>query len=417
MFEYIQRLKLAVITLFKWLFCSVVCGCFIGSVGAVFHLMLGYVGSLRVEYPFLLFGLPVAGIIIVFMYNIVHEAGNRGTNLVITAIQSNDEVPGRVAPLILVSTLLTHLCGGSAGREGTGVQMGGAIADQFSRLFRMRRRDHRLMVAIGISAGFASVFGTPLAGAVFGLEVIVVGRMRYEAILPSFLSAAVASMVCHAWGVEHTHYVVSEVPFPDASNLLWTIGAGILFGLAAMLFSRSIGFWSGMAKRISYPPFRPLIGGLVIAAAVWMMGTTKYIGLGVPTIVASFTEQQMWYDFLLKILFTTFTIGVGFKGGEVTPLFFVGATLGSALSAVVPLPMGLLAGIGFVAVFAGATNTPIACTLMGIELFGAEPGLYLGIACVVAYLFSGHTGIYTAQLIGSPKHLAYSRRKGKTLAE
>ena len=155
----------------------------------------------------------------------------------------------------------------------------------------------------------------------------------------------------------------------------------------------------------------------MIAAAVWMMGTTKYIGLGVPTIVASFSEQQMWYDFLLKILFTTFTIGVGFKGGEVTPLFFVGATLGSALSAVVPLPMGLLAGIGFVAVFAGATNTPIACTLMGIELFGAEPGLYLGIACVVAYLFSGHTGIYTAQLIGSPKHLAYSRRKGKTLAE
>ena len=146
----------------------------------------------------------------------------------------------------------------------------------------------------------------------------------------------------------------------------------------------------------------------MIAAAVWIIGTTKYIGLGVPTIVASFSEQQMWYDFLLKILFTTFTIGVGFKGGAVTPLFFVGATLGSALSAVVPLPMGLLAG---------ATNTPIACTLMGIELFGAEPGLYLGIACVVAYLFSGHTGIYTAQLIGSPKHLAYSRRKGKTLAE
>ena len=352
------------------------------------------------------------------MYHYWAGTASRGNNYLIEEIRSpHDIIPFRMAPLVYIGTVLTHLFGGSAGREGTGVQMGGAIADQFSRLFRMRRRDHRLMVAIGISAGFASVFGTPLAGAVFGLEVIVVGRMRYEAILPSFLSAAVASMVCHAWGVEHTHYVVSEVPFPDASNLLWTIGAGILFGLAAMLFSRSIGFWSGMAKRISYPPFRPLIGGLVIAAVVWMMGTTKYIGLGVPTIVASFSEQQMWYDFLLKILFTTFTIGVGFKGGEVTPLFFVGATLGSALSAVVPLPMGLLAGIGFVAVFAGATNTPIACTLMGIELFGAEPGLYLGIACVVAYLFSGHTGIYTAQLIGSPKHLAYSRRKGKTLAE
>ena len=384
----------------KWLFLSVLSGACIGSASALLLVSLEWATQYREHHLWIIALLPVAGLLIGLMYHYWAGTASRGNNYLIEEIRSpHDIIPFRMAPLVYIGTVL------------------GAIADQFSRLFRMRRRDHRLMVAIGISAGFASVFGTPLAGAVFGLEVIVVGRMRYEAILPSFLSAAVASMVCHAWGVEHTHYVVSEVPFPDASNLLWTIGTGILFGLAAMLFSRSIGFWSGMAKRISYPPFRPLIGGLVIAAAVWMMGTTKYIGLGVPTIVASFTEQQMWYDFLLKILFTTFTIGVGFKGGEVTPLFFVGATLGSALSAVVPLPMGLLAGIGFVAVFAGATNTPIACTLMGIELFGAEPGLYLGIACVVAYLFSGHTGIYTAQLIGSPKHLAYSRRKGKTLAE
>ena len=401
----------------KWLFLSVLSGACIGSASALLLVSLEWATQYREHHLWIIALLPVAGLLIGLMYHYWAGTASRGNNYLIEEIRSpHDIIPFRMAPLVYIGTVLTHLFGGSAGREGTGVQMGGAIADQFSRLFRMRRRDHRLMVAIGISAGFASVFGTPLAGAVFGLEVMV-GRMRYEAILPGFLSAAVASMVCHAWGVEHTHYVVSEVPFPDASNLLWTIGAGILFGLAAMLFSRSIGFWSGMAKRISYPPFRPLIGGLVIAAAVWMIGTTKYIGLGVPTIVASFSEQQMWYDFLLKILFTTFTIGVGFKGGEVTPLFFVGATLGSALSAVVPLPMGLLAGIGFVAVFAGATNTPIACTLMGIELFGAEPGLYLGIACVVAYLFSGHTGIYTAQLIGSPKHLAYSRRKGKTLAE
>lgn len=402
----------------KWLFLSVLSGACIGSASALLLVSLEWVTRYREHHLWVIALLPVAGLLIGLMYHYWAGTASRGNNYLIEEIRSpHDIIPFRMAPLVYVGTVLTHLFGGSAGREGTGVQMGGAIADQFSRLFRMRRRDHRLMVAIGISAGFASVFGTPLAGAVFGLEVIVVGRMRYEAILPSFLSAAVASMVCHAWGVEHTHYVVSEVPFPDVPNLLWTIGTGVLFGLAAMLFSRFIGFWSRMAKHISYPPFRPLIGGLVIAAAVWMMGTTKYIGLGVPVIVSSFSEQQMWYDFLLKILFTTFTIGVGFKGGEVTPLFFVGATLGSALSAVVPLPMGLLAGIGFVAVFAGATNTPIACTLMGIELFGAEPGLYLGLACVVAYLFSGHTGIYTAQLIGSPKHLAYFRQKGKTLAE
>ena len=404
--------------LIKWLFLSAVSGACIGSASALLLVSLEWATQYREHHLWIIALLPVAGLLIGLMYHYLAGTAARGNNFLIEEIRSpHDIIPFRMAPLVNIGNVLAHLIGGSAGREGTGVQMGGAIADQFSRLFRMRRRDHRLMVGIGISAGFASVFGTPLAGAVFGLEVIVVGRMRYEAILPVFLSAAFAQLACHAWGVEHTHYVVSEVPFPEASNLLWTIGAGILFGLAAMLFSRSIGFWSGMAKRISYPPFRPLIGGLVIAAAVWMIGTTKYIGLGVPTVLASFSEQQMRYDFLLKILFTTFTIGVGFKGGEVTPLFFVGATLGSALSAVVTLPMGLLAGIGFVAVFAGATNTPIACTLMGIELFGAEPGLYLGIACVVAYLFSGHTGIYTAQLIGSPKHLAYSRRKGKTLAE
>lgn len=300
----------------KWLFLSVLSGACIGSASALLLVSLEWVTQYREHHLWIIALLPVAGLLIGLMYHYWAGTASRGNNYLIEEIRSpHDIIPFRMAPLVYIGTVLTHLFGGSAGREGTGVQMGGAIADQFSRLFRMRRRDHRLMVAIGISAGFASVFGTPLAGAVFGLEVIVVGRMRYEAILPSFLSAAVASMVCHAWGVEHTHYVVSEVPFPDASNLLWTIGAGILFGLAAMLFSRSIGFWSGMAKRISYPPFRPLIGGLVIAAVVWMMGTTKYIGLGVPTIVASFSEQQMWYDFLLKILFTTFTIGVGFKGG------------------------------------------------------------------------------------------------------
>ena len=199
--------------------------------------------------------------------------------------------------------------------------------------------------------------------------------------------------------------------------MLLVLLASLFLGLAARLFSRSIPFWGKLAKKyISYPPFRPLLGGVCIAMLVWIMGTTKYIGLGIPVIVNSFSEPQMWYDFLIKLFLTTLTIGVGFKGGEVTPLFFVGATLGSALSAIIPLPLSFMAGIGFVAVFAGATNTPIACTLMGIELFGIEAGMYLGIACVASYLFSGHTGIYTAQIVGSPKHIAYWKsKKGTTL--
>ena len=185
-----------------------------------------------------------------------------------------------------------------------------------------------------------------------------------------------------------------------------------------MLFSKSTHFWSNLFKKyIQYPPLRPLIGGVVIATTVYFMGTTKYIGLGVPTIIDAFNIDLNSYDFFLKILLTSFTLGAGFKGGEVTPLFFIGATLGNVLIWFIPLPMPLLAGMGFVAVFAGATNTPIACTIMGIELFGIESGVFIALACTTSYLFSGHTGIYTAQIIGSPKYLFFKKEKGLKLTD
>lgn len=402
----------------KWLVLTAVTGGLIGSASALLLYSLAWATEYRESHVWIIGLLPLAGLFIGLMYHYLAGTAARGNNFLIEEIRtSRNIIPFKMAPLVYIGTVLTHLFGGSAGREGTGVQMGGAIADFLSRFFKMHPYDRKIMVQIGIGAGFASVFGTPLAGAVFALEVIVVGRMRYDAILPIFLSAFFAHYACHAWGVEHTVYTMSEVPGLNIQTLLWVLLASLLFGLTAMLFSRSIGFWIGLAKKyVSYAPFRPLLGGICIALCVWLMGTTKYIGLGVPVIVSSFTEVQMWYDFLLKLLLTTFTIGVGFKGGEVTPLFFVGATLGSALSALLPLPVSFLAGLGFVAVFAGATNTPIACTLMGIELFGIEAGIYLGIACVAAYLFSGHTGIYTSQVVGSPKHLAYWKaRKGTTL--
>lgn len=403
--------------LVKWFFLSLLSGGLIGSASALLLVSLNWATDYREHHLGIIAFLPIAGLLIGLMYHYWAGTSAKGNNFLIEEIRSpRDIIPFKMAPLVYIGTVLTHLFGGSAGREGTGVQMGGAIADQFSRILQMNHYNRKMMVVIGISAGFASVFGTPLAGAVFGLEVIVIGRMRYEALLPSFLSAVFAHLTCGAWGIAHTHYPVPEIPPLTVVAVLWVIFAAICFGVVAMLFSRSIVLWGNLAKRyVTYPPLRPLCGGIVIALAVWMLGTTKYIGLGVPTIVASFTEQQAAYDFFFKLLLTTFTIGVGFKGGEVTPLFFVGATLGSALSAVIPLPVSLLAGMGFVAVFAGATNTPIACTLMGLELFGIEAGMFLGIACVIAYLFSGHTGIYTSQVIGSPKHALYLRKKGHTL--
>jgi H+/Cl- antiporter ClcA len=403
--------------LIRWFLITLLAGGLIGSASALLLVSLQLVTDYRESNVWIIALLPVAGLIIGLMYHYLGTSVAKGNNYLIEEIHSpRDIIPFKMAPLIYIGTVITHLFGGSAGREGTAVQMGGAIADQFSRLLKLKQRDHKIMVIVGISAGFASVFGTPLAGAVFALEVIIIGRMRYDAILPSFLAAIFAHLTCYMWGVAHTHYSVSEVPPLNIQNVLWVIVVGILCGLAAMTFSRLVHVWSKLAKnKIQYAPLRPFWGGIVIALSVWLLGTTKYIGLGVPVILESFSVQQEWYSFLLKILLTTFTIGVGFKGGEVTPLFFVGATLGSALFGVVPLPLALLAGIGFVAVFAGATNTPIACTLMGIELFGAHSGIYIGLACVIAYLFSGHTGIYASQIIGTPKHLIYGRSKGQKL--
>lgn len=419
--NYIYRVRFEQVIfgyILKWILITAVAGALIGSASALLLSSLNWATDYRESHLWIIGLLPLAGLVIGLIYHYFAGTAARGNNFLIEEIHSaHNIIPFKMAPLVYIGTVLTHLFGGSAGREGTGVQMGGAIADFMSRIFRMHPYDRKIMIQIGIGAGFASVFGTPLAGAVFALEVIIVGRMRYDAILPIFLASFFANYACHAWGIKHTVYHITQVPGLGVDILLWVLLASVFFGLTARLFSRSIEFWSRTAKKyVAYAPFRPLLGGICIALCVWIMGTTKYIGLGVPVIVNSFSETQMWYDFLLKLILTTFTIGVGFKGGEVTPLFFVGVTLGSALSAVIPLPLSFMAGIGFVAVFAGATNTPIACTFMGIELFGVEAGIYLGVACVASYLFSGHTGIYTAQIVGSPKHIAYWKsKKGTTI--
>jgi PII-like signaling protein len=284
----------------------------------------------------------------------------------------------------------------------------------------MSPHDRRLLLMAGISAGFGSVFGTPLAGAVFGIEVLAIGRLSYDAIAPCFLSAFIGDLVTHAWGVKHSVYRVSEVPPLNIERLALAIIAGIVFGLTGMAFAKFTHTVSHTARRfIAHAPLRPVAGGLLVTAAVFGFGlahTSKYIGLGLPTILASFSTRVAPYDFLGKFLFTGITLGTGFKGGEVTPLFYIGSTLGNALSRILPLPSSLLAGMGLAAVFAGAANTPIASTLMAVELFGVEAGAYAGIACVVSYLFSGHAGIYSAQRVGKSKHLGSVAEEGLSLA-
>jgi H+/Cl- antiporter ClcA len=393
-----EQLRL-LLDLARWIPIASAAGIMAGSASALLLVSLTLATDLRETHRWLILLLAPAGLFVGYLYKYLGSSVEAGNNLILEEVHAPKAViPLRMTPLILLGTFITHLFGGSAGREGTAIQTGASLADQLTKPLRLMPRDRRILLMAGISAGFASVFGTPLAGAIFGIEVLAFGRLSYDAIAPCFLAAFVGDLVTKAWGVQHTIYHVSEVPTLNVGGILASMAAGVAFGLVGMAFAKATHTVSHTARRlISFAPLRPFCGGILVTTAVLLIGTTKYIGLGIPTIVASFSTGLPIYDFAAKFLFTAVTIGTGFKGGEVTPLFFIGSTLGNALSHILPLPSSLLAGMGFVAVFAGAANTPIASTLMAVELFGAEAGAYAGIACVISYLFSGHSGIYAAK--------------------
>ncbi len=411
-----MRLKSVIKYIFKWLTLALIVGILSGLASALFLFSLEFVTNFREINKWIIWLLPFGGLLIGYGYYLYGNDVVTGNNLILEEYSNpQKKIPFRMAPMVLLGTLITHLFGGSAGREGTAIQMSTSIADQFTKWFSLDKEERKIILICGISAGFASVFGTPLAGAIFAIEVLYFSKINYKSIFPSLLVAYIAYFTVEFLPIHHTHYSIPFVPSITFELVFWTFLVGIPFGLAAMLFSRTTHWWGKMFSRyITFPPLRPFVGGIIIAIAVFLMGTTKFIGLGIPTIVNSFETEQLIYVFLLKILFTGFTLGAGFKGGEVTPLFFVGATLGSFLSLYVPLPTALMAGMGFVAVFSGATHTPIACTVMGMELFGVEGGLFIGIACFVSYSFSGMTGIYTTQIIGGVKGNLYKKFKKST---
>jgi len=409
--------------LIRWTVIIIPIAIVIGSMVALFLWLLNWAIHFRFAHAFILYLLPVAGVLIYFIYKLIGGSAEKGNNLIIDEIHvPGGGVPKRMAPIVLITTIITHLFGGSAGREGTAVQIGGSIAQMFSGWFKLNNDDTRIVLIAGIAAGFGAVFGTPLTGAIFAMEVLTIGRIQYNALLPCLIASIIGDVTVATWGVHHTayhidifatapHWFSTYLSF-DFVLLFKIMIASAAFGLASYLFAWMVhGIKNFFVKRIPIPWLIPVLGGLIIIGLTALIGKPDYLSLGVdPEYAGAVTIPSAFHaggahtwSWLWKTIYTTTTLATGFKGGEVTPLFYIGATLGNTLSVLMDAPVSLFAALGFIAVFAGATNTPLACTIMGVELFGGQYVLFFAVACFTAYFFSGHSGIYSAQRIGVPK--------------
>ena len=387
-------------------------GVLAGTGGAGFLLALDAVTAARFAQPWLLALLPLAGLISAWAYRRAGGPSGRGHNLIIEEIHTaGGGVPLRMAPLVTGASLLTHLCGGSAGREGTGVQMGGALAGGLARALGLDGERRSTLLSAGVAGGFGAIFGTPLAGAVFAREVLVRGRLSHHGLGACLVAALTGDLVCTAWGAHHAdlatlarlgEWTTDGLAAPLAQSAL----VGLAAGLVARLFVAAARAVTRALEKIA-PAWwlKPILGGLAVGGLALALGTDVYLGLGTahpdpaaPSLLTLFSPGGAApADWLWKLLFTAVTIGAGFKGGEVTPLFFIGAALGHVLGPLAGLPIAPAAALGFVAVFAGASKTPLACTLLGVELFGGEHAALFGVACLTAFLAGGRDGIYEAQ--------------------
>ena len=415
--ETLQRARMAAFTLVKWLLCSVLSGSVIGLMGALFYKCLQYVTNIRTTYSFTLFFLPLAGIIIVFIYRLTNEADNTGTNLVITAIQSNVEVPVKVTPLIIISTLLTHLCGGSAGREGAALQVGGSLGDFFAKIFNFDDKDTRIMIMCGMSACFSALFGTPIAAAVFSMEVISVGVMYYAALLPCVVASLVAYDFAGSFGIHPENFHVTGIPAFSMENGIKMGIIAVGCGAVSILFCLLLEYVSkGYDKWLKNPYLRVFAAGCLVVVLYWILGTDRYMGAGNQLIEQAVEHgQTQTFDFFWKMLLTALAMRAGFRGGEIVPSFAIGATFGCLAGQIMGFSPSLSAAAGMTAVFCGVTNCPVTSILIAFELFGFQGVSYYLLAVAVSYAVSGYYGLYKDQTIVYSKYKAkYVNRHTKT---
>ena len=391
----------------KWVFIGIIVGATAGLVGAVFHLALGFATTTRQQNPWIIWLLPLAGLVIVYLYKITNQLGSAGTNLVLTAIRNESEKPKLITvPLIFISTALTHLFGGSAGREGAALQLGAGVSVFIGKKLRLSDKDMAIISMCGMSAGFSALFGTPFTATIFSMEVTSVGIMYYSAFVPSIISAIIARKIAMLFGIPKTFFSISAVPEATILNLARVLVLGALLAGVSYVFCLTIHkagkFYNHLFKSAYIKIF---VGGIIVS--IFSLITTKYCGAGMDVIIGAIEGQSSsYYDFILKIILTAITLGAGFKGGEIVPAFFTGATFGSAYSKFLGLPSGFGGAIGLIGVFCASTNCPLSAVALGLELFGAEGLIFFSVVSAVSYMLSGYTGLYSEQKIMYSKYRA-----------
>lgn len=388
-------------TLIKWLFLGTFIGFLVGSVCSIFGHMLVWANNYRLEHQWISMLLPIGGLLIVFMYRVWNNEDDKGTNTVISSIHSNTGIRTRMAPLIYVSTIITHLFGGSAGREGAAIQLGGSIANRIGKELSLNDNDQRIIIMCGMSAGFSALFGAPMAAAIFSLEVISIGIMHYSALVPCVTASMTAHFLSGYLELKPEAFTVVSIPEFTPFIFVKIIVFAALAGCVSVMFCICLHQAGHLYKKyIKNRYLRIFVGGCLVLLLCAVLGTNEYLGSGQGIMEHIFHhEETKWYSFLLKMVFTALTLGAGFKGGEIVPSFCIGAAFGCAVAALFGLPVTLVAACGMVGVFCGVTNCPITSLLFSFELFGFEGMPYYLTTVVVSYMLSGYYGLYHSQRI------------------
>lgn len=403
--EYVKDIASVARHFLKWFLLAIVSGTLVGIFISFFLNSLQYVTNLREHQPWLLYLLPFGGAFVSYLYLKFGKDSAKGNNLIIERINEGvGEIPFRMAPLVFLGTVVTHLFGGSAGREGTGVQIGASICSKLSHFLHLNKEDATILIISGVSSGFGVVFGTPIAGTIFGLEVSTIGKMRYESIIPCLLSSYIGTYVSTLFNVSHSHYEMETLSSQNPFLFYKVMACSILFGLMSKLFAELTHYLKKIfSDKLKKSYVKSFVGGLIIIGLMLMIRNRMYLGLSLPLLKEAFESPVVGYAFLIKLLLTSITLATGFQGGEVTPLFVVGATFGNFLAPLFNLPLSFVAGLGMIGVFCGGTKTPLASFAMGLELFGGGNLKYFFITCVISYVFAGKSGIYTSQKVQSDR--------------